>query len=73
MSGNRTIYSDVRRINLKVLNTVFEEPVCMTMPLLVCKFPISQTRLVGTEGMKEAETVILYPSSTPQRLFQISR
>ena len=29
MSGNKTIYSDVRRINLKVLNTVFEEPVSL--------------------------------------------
>ena len=43
------------------------------MPLFVCKVPISQTRLDGMKGMKEAETLLLYPISISQRLFQISR
>jgi hypothetical protein len=43
------------------------------MPLFVCNVPVSQTRLDGMKAMKEAETLILYPISTSQRLFQISR
>jgi len=42
------------------------------MPLCVCKVPVSQTRLDGMKGMKEAETLILYLISTFQRLLQIS-
>lgn len=71
ISGDRT--SLLGRKNIHRQHGVqYEGPACM-MPLFVCNVLISQTRLDGMEGMKEAETLILYPISTSQRLFQISR